>query len=171
MGTFCSVPLCIYLLSKSPPTIAMRYEGICTFCSEPLCIYPEGYRTESTDTFISYSYCWRGLRKQVNTERFRTESTDTFISYSYCWRRFREQVNLLSQSPPTIAIRYKGMGTFCSVPLCIYLLSKSPPTIAMRYEGICTFCSVPLCIYLLSKSPPTIAMRYEGHKFRIRDGQ
>jgi hypothetical protein len=65
-------------------------------------------------------------------------------------------------SPPTIAIRYEGICTFCSEPLCIYLLSKSPPTIAMRYEGICTFCSEPLCIYLLSKSPPTIAIRYEG---------
>jgi hypothetical protein len=28
----------------------------------------------------------------------------------------------------------------------------SPPTIAIRYEGICTFCSEPLCLYLLSQS-------------------
>ena len=71
-------------------------------------------------------------------------------------------IYLLSKSSPTINIRYEGMGTFCSVPLCVYLLSKSPPTIAIRYEGMGTFCSVPLCIYLLYKSPPTLAMRYDG---------
>jgi hypothetical protein len=59
-------------------------------------------------------------------------------------------------SPPTIAIRYEGICTFCSEPLCIYLLSQSPPTIAIRYKGNGTFCSVLLCIYLLSKSSPTI---------------